>query len=244
MPHDDASMSTANADLTVAERRVLDRIFQHPLSHNLSWREIVELFEAVGEFEHSHNGNLVLKLGTNHMAFETAHAKDLSANDVMALRHLLSRAGWTPSAMPAKPLPPVGTAIAIVIDHAGARIYELLVDGARHTPNETHHLHHSIDRKQHDADREETFPTDHRFFDAIAEDVPGVARIVVVSHGKGQSNEGHHLLEYMEKHHRTVHDRIVSVIAADLPHTTAKQQLQLARDALLSAPDPGDAIAY
>lgn len=243
MPHDDASLSTANPGLTVVERRVLDRIFQHPLSHNLSWRDVIELFEAAGEVEHAHNGNLVLKLGTDHLRFETAHDKDLSARDVMALRHFLNRAGWTPGTTPAKPLSPASAAIAIVIDHAGARIYELPLDNAHHTPQETHHLQHSIDRKQHDVDREETFPADHRFFDAIAEAVPGDARIVVVSHGKGQSNEGHHLLDCMEKHHRTVHDRIARMIVVDLPHTSVPQQIQLARDALLSAPDPADAVA-
>jgi hypothetical protein len=40
-----------------------------------------------------------------------------------------------------------------------------------------------------------------------------------------------------------VHDRIIRVIAADLSHTTVPQQLRLASDALLSAPDPVDAIA-
>jgi hypothetical protein len=160
----------------------------------------------------------------------------------MALRHLLSRAGWTPGAAPTKPDTPAGSAIAIVIDHAGARIYDLPMDDARHTPHETHHLHHSIDRKQHDADREETYPADHRYFDAIAKDVPEDARIVVVSHGKGQSNEGHHLLHYMEKHHHRLYAGIVSVILADLPHTSVSQQIQLARDALRAAPYSAHAI--
>jgi hypothetical protein len=243
MPHDDASLSTANPDLTVAERRVLDRIFQHPLSHNLSWREVISFFAAKGEVKHAHNGHLVLKVGTGHLTFETGQAKDLAADEVLALRHLLSRAGWKPGAAAAKPGALAGSAIAIVIDHAGARIYDLPLDEARHAPHETHHLHHAIDRKEHDADRAETFPADHRFFDAIAKDLPGDARIVVVSHGKGQSNEGQHLLDYMHKHHRGVHDRIARVIAADVTHTTVPEELRLARDALLSAPDSADAIA-
>ena len=243
MPQNDASLSPASPDLTVAERRVLDRIFQHPLSHNLSWRDVIELFKAAGEVEHAHNGNLVLKLGADHLAFQTAQDKDLSANDVMALRHFLSRAGWTTGTTPAKLLSPASAAIAIVIDHSGARIYELPLDDAHHTPQETHHLHHSIDRKQHDVDREETFPADYRFFDAIAKNLSGDAPIVVVSHGKGQSNEGHHLRDYMEKHHRTIYDRIARVIVVDLPHSSVPKQIQLARDALLSAPDSADAVA-
>lgn len=241
MPHDDASLSTANPDLTVVERRVLARIYQHPLSHNLSWREVIELFSATGEVEHAHNGNLVLKLGADHLVFKTAHDKDLAADDVMALRHFLTRAGWTPTSMPAKPLMPAKAAIAIVLDHASARIYDLALDDAHQTPQETHHLLNTIDREQHEADRQETDPANHRFFDAIATDMPSDAPIVVVSHGKGQSNEGNHLLDYLEEHYRTLNDRIARVIVADLPHPTVPQQLKLARDALLCAPESAEA---
>ena len=129
------------------------------------------------------------------------------------------------------------------IDNADARIYALTVLAGHQSPKETHHILHSVDRKQHDADREEARPADHSYFDAIARNVPGDARIVVVSHGKGQSNEGSHMLGYMEKHHRTLYDRIVRLIVADLPHTSVPQLLQLARDALPSATDAVDAIA-
>jgi hypothetical protein len=177
------------------------------------------------------------------LKFETAQHKDLPADDVMALRHFLINAGWTPETTPETPPAPASAAMAIIIDHAGARIYELPLDASHHAPHEDHHLHHAIDRKQHDTDREETYPADHRFFDAIAKDLPGNARIVVVSHGKGQSNEGQHLLDYMQKHHRNLHDRIAKLIVADLAHTSVPQQLSLARDALLSAPDAADATS-
>ncbi len=243
MPHDDASLSTANPGLTVVEQRVLDRIFQHPLSHNLSWRDVTELFKVAGGFEHAQNGNLVLKLGTKHLTFQTAHDKDVQADDVMALRHFLSRAGWTPKTMPAKPLSDASRAMMVVIDHASAKIYDLPLEDVHHAPHETQSLHHSIDRKSNDVDREETSPADHRFFDAIAKDLPGDVRVVVLSHGKGQSNEGNHLLAYLKKHHHNVHNQIARMIVADLTHTTVPQQLRLARVALLAAPDPADASA-
>ena len=237
MPHDDASLSKANPDLTVVERRVLDRIFQHPLSHNLSWREVIELFEAAGEVDHTHNGNLVLKLGTDHLTFEPEQDKDLSADDVMALRHFLSRAGWTPETTPDKSLPSADAAMAVVIDHARARIYDLPLDDARHAPHETHHLHHFIDRIDHDADRQESWPVDTRYFDAVAAALTGDGRIVVVGHGKGQSNEADHLMAYLFKHHSAVHARVAREIVADLPHLTVPQLLALARHALQPAQD-------
>ncbi len=232
MPPDDARFASAKPDLTVADQRVLDRVFQHPLSHNLSWRDVIALFSAAGGVEHAHNGRLVLRLGADHLTFAQAHDKDLDADDVMALRHFLSGAGWTPMSMPAPSFSAGVPAIAIIIDHASARIYDLPPDDAHHAARHTHQRHHTIDPMQHDADRAETYPVDHRFFDAIAQDVQGDARIVVISHGKGQSNEGDHLVAYLEKHHRSVHDRIARVISADLPHRSVPEILVLARDAL------------
>jgi hypothetical protein len=244
MPHDDASLSTADPDLTDGERRVLDRVFQHPLSHNLSWREVVELFKAAGQVEHAHNGNLVLRLGTDDLSFKMTSDKNLSTDEVMALRHFLSLAGWTLGTTPAKPLPSADGAVAVVIDHASARIYNLPLDDARHAPHETHHLHHSIDRTDHDADREESWPVDTRYFDAVAAALSGDGQIVVVGHGKGQSNEADHLMAYLFKHHSAVHARVAREIVADLPHMTVPQLLALARHALQpvlkpAAPDAG-----
>lgn len=237
MPHDDTSLSTSNPDLTVAARRVLDRIFQHPLSHNLSWRDVIGLFESAGEVEHSQSGNLVLKLGTDHLPFKMTGDKDLSADDVMALRHFLNRVGWTPGTSPAKPPLLAEAALAVVIDHANARIYDLPLDDARHAPHETHHLHHFIDRTDHDADREESWPTDTRYFEAVAAALSGDGRIVVVGHGKGHSNEAEHLMPYLLKHHSAVHARVAREIVADLPHLTVPELLALSRHALQPAQD-------
>lgn len=125
----------------------------------------------------------------------------------------------------------VAAGFAVGIDHAGARIYDLPFGNDHRKPHETHHVLHSINRKQHDADREENYPGDHRFFDAIAKDLLGAARIVILSHGTGQSNEGDHLLDYMSKHHRTIHDRVTHVVVADLSHTSVPQLLVLASKA-------------
>ncbi|MEI6801339.1 MAG: hypothetical protein WCO04_19305, partial [Pseudomonadota bacterium] len=75
-------------------------------------------------------------------------------------------------------------------------------------------------------------PADLRFFDAVATAVAGSGRIVVISHGKGQSNEAAHLMAYLAKHHAPVHARVAAELTADLPHSTVPQLLALARHAL------------
>jgi hypothetical protein len=72
----------------------LEKVFQHPLSHNLSWREVNKLFATIGSVEHRHNGDRVLNVGGEKLILEPEKGKDLDATDVMDIRHLLARAGW------------------------------------------------------------------------------------------------------------------------------------------------------
>ena len=117
-----SQVSDLGTSITVAAERVLRRIFQHPLSHNLSWRETLALFRAIGTVDHAHNGDTVLKIGTAHQTFKPAHGKDVPADDVLALRHFLTRAGWAPGGGPVQEPMYAPPDLAIVIDHAGARI--------------------------------------------------------------------------------------------------------------------------
>lgn len=126
---------------------------------------------------------------------------------------------------------PTAQNMLIAIDHAGARIAPITRE-AGGTPPEPVHILHGVDRAQHDTDRAEHNPADLRFFDAVAAAVAGTGRIVVISHGKGQSNEAAHLMAYLAKHHTPVHARVAFDLTADLAHSTLPQLLALARHAL------------
>jgi hypothetical protein len=230
------SPPTPRPALGTAEGRVLARIFQHPLSHNLTWRETLALFTAIGEVEHKHDGDIVLTLGAKRLPLKFAQHKDLAPDEVMSLRHFLTRAGWSADHGPAAVVEaPHDADLVILIDHAGARILEITPAGP-HAAEETHHLLHHVLRTQHDADRDETYPADRHFFDAVATAAVGKGRIVIVGHGKGQSNEADHLIADFRAHHAAVHARILRNIVADLPHLTVPQMVDLARHALESAP--------
>ncbi len=121
--------------------------------------------------------------------------------------------------------------MAVIIDHAGARVVPVHRDADAATP-EPQHLTHSVDRSQHDTDRAENHPADTRFFEAVAAALAGSGRIVVIGHGTGQSNEAGHLMAYLAQHHPSVHARVAYQLTADLPHATLPQLLALARHAL------------
>lgn len=92
-PIEPAGALAVRPDLTVAEKHLLDRIFQHPMPPNLSWREALDPFHAIGSVELVHKGDVVLTLGTDHQSFPPPHDKDLEPQDVMALWHFRTRAG-------------------------------------------------------------------------------------------------------------------------------------------------------
>ncbi len=124
--------------------------------------------------------------------------------------------------------------LVVVIDHVDARIYAATPDDGA-APQAMRHLTHDSDRARSDADRDETWPDDTRFFAGIAEALTGDGRIVVIGHGKGQSNEAGHLMAWLAVHDSAVHARVVRQITADLSHQTLRQLLAAARHALAPA---------
>ena len=228
----DHCVATANlnAAVTGVDRRTLDTIFRHPLAHNLSWREVVSLFATIGEADEKQNGEFEFRVGAERLSMKKPHTKDLTGPDVMDLRHLLTRSGWAPDASATPPAEAAAPSLIIVIDHAGARIYQTDKSQTM-APHASQHLLHDLERKSRDEDRDETFPRDERFFERIAGAVAAGGKIVVIGHGKGQSSEADHLSAYLQSHHKQTYARIVREIVADLPHLTTPELLELGRHA-------------
>jgi hypothetical protein len=247
MSHDAPTALDLAAGLSGSHRWSLACIFQHPLSHNLSWREVLGLVATIGSAEHQSNGDVIVRLGKESFSMKPSQAKHLEATEVMDLRSLFLRAGWSPDGIDPTVRMTLGNPdLMIVVDQAGARLYQLGYEGdnARtEAPHEMQHLLHHIDRKEHDADREETYPADTAFFDSIATAATGNGRIVIIGQGKGQSNEADHLIAYLSDHRPAVHARVARELVADLPKKTAPQLAELARHVLYPGLDAGTGTA-
>jgi hypothetical protein len=237
----DAAASNLNASVTGADRRTLDAIFRHPLAHNLSWRDVVSLMGAIGEVDEKTNGEVVFHLAAEQLSMKKPHTKDLTSDDVMNLRHALTRAGWAPDAAAPALVEARSEADAqsliIVIDHASAQVYriDLFADDADGvTAHDPRQLLHHVDRSQHDADRDETYPADERFFEEISAAAATGGHIVIIGHGNGQSNEAQHLSAYLKRHHPEIYVRVIGELISDLSRLTTPQRLALGRHALLA----------
>jgi hypothetical protein len=77
-------------------RNTLRQLFQHPVSHNIEWRSVLSLLEAVGSVEENRDGKAAITIGSTTEFFDPPAHKDIDAQTVVDLRRLLSSAGYGP----------------------------------------------------------------------------------------------------------------------------------------------------
>jgi hypothetical protein len=84
-------------DLTHRHRDTLEKIFSHPSSGNVEWRQVRSLLEAVGTTTEEPNGKLRVRLGGETEVLQPPGGKDIDGQMVVDLRRMLTNAGLAPS---------------------------------------------------------------------------------------------------------------------------------------------------
>ena len=77
-------------------RDTLQKIFAHPTSHNIEWRAVESLLDAVGTVTVRHDGKVAVKLGPEQEFLEPPAGKDIDEQMVVDLRRMLREAGYEP----------------------------------------------------------------------------------------------------------------------------------------------------
>lgn len=77
-------------------RDTLRKIFDHPASGNIEWRQVLSLLETVGTVEEEHNGKFKVTLGAETETLARPHGKDVDRQMVVDLRRMLTGAGLSP----------------------------------------------------------------------------------------------------------------------------------------------------
>lgn len=75
-------------------RDTLLRIFQHPTSHNVEWHAVLSLLEALDAVEEQHDGKYLVHVGRETEVLTRPKAKDISVQQVVNLRRMLTSAGF------------------------------------------------------------------------------------------------------------------------------------------------------
>jgi hypothetical protein len=224
----------SNLPLAGEHLRTYNTIFQHPISHNLGWKEVHALFRHVAEVEESPNGKLKVTRHGVTLTLDAARTKDVGDNaQLMALRHFLERSEAAPAG--------VGCSL-LVIDHRQARFFrsttnegapELFLphppeDGFRQAPNAK------------DFSRGQEKPDVNSFFEPIAQALKSADRILVFGTGTGTSSEMAQFIAWLGIHHVDVAKRMIGSHTVDEHHLTDGQLLAKAR-AFHAAAQPSEA---
>ncbi|MBD8042446.1 hypothetical protein H9638_01340 [Arthrobacter sp. Sa2BUA2] len=77
-------------------RDTLNQILRHPVSHNIEWKRVRSLLEAVADTTREHNGKYEVTLAGRTDVLTPPQGKDIDEQTVVDLRHMLERAGYTP----------------------------------------------------------------------------------------------------------------------------------------------------
>ncbi len=79
-------------------RTTLQRVFGHPMPHNLQWHDVWPLLGKLGSVTERGDGRMVVTVGTRSVVFEPGRQRDVGETDLRHLRQLLADAGVVPLA--------------------------------------------------------------------------------------------------------------------------------------------------
>jgi hypothetical protein len=82
------------AHLSNHQRNTLRQIFQHPGGHNIEWRAVLSLLEAIGSAVEQPGGKVAVTVGSQTEYFDPPRHKDIDTQAVVNLRRMLTEVGY------------------------------------------------------------------------------------------------------------------------------------------------------
>ena len=82
--------------LSSHHRDALEKIFRHPASGNIEWREVLSLLKYLGTTTEDRNGKFKVTLGPETEVLEAPRGKDIDEQTIVDLRRMLRQAGFAP----------------------------------------------------------------------------------------------------------------------------------------------------
>jgi len=78
------------------QQHTLEKILQHPVSHNIEWTSVLSLLEAIGSVKQTHDDKFVITVGAQTLTIEHPQNKDIDTELIVDLRRLFTNAGYGP----------------------------------------------------------------------------------------------------------------------------------------------------
>jgi hypothetical protein len=81
--------------LTGHHRATVEKIFQHPVSHNIQWHDVISLLQSAADVTEEHEGRFRVTAGDETEILERPQGPDIDEQMVVDLRRMLKGAGVT-----------------------------------------------------------------------------------------------------------------------------------------------------
>ncbi len=220
-------------------RSTAQAILSHPVSHNIEWRDVLSLLEAIGEVTEEHNGKFKVAVGGETETLHRPSGKDVGEQMVVDLRRLLTAAGISAEGLrerrdvsaKAAAAEPRGHAI-LVIGYHGADIYPTDASSSAPTRIVPEDATGRLRTMHHKADNPEGWYGEiaKSWYAELCEALRPAAQILIIGNGKGHSNGVLQFTEYLAQHDHDLMKRIVGTIESDSEDLTEAEILALARE--------------
>jgi hypothetical protein len=76
-------------------RITAQKLFGHPLNHNIQWHDVCSLLARFGEVHETHRGNWAVTVEGDTISFGSTRTRDLTEDQVIKVRHFLHNLGLT-----------------------------------------------------------------------------------------------------------------------------------------------------
>jgi len=218
------------SQLSGPHRKIYQRVFEHPMAHNLQWREVWSMLSAMADAVavEDDKGNLRVTRNGQTLMLHRPRGKDLAdKRELMQVRHFLERSG-----APVPEARAAGTHLLVVIDHREARIFSTELHGSvpqRITPYDPFGFGRDLRYNQDDSNGQRK-PEQKSFYEAVAKTLQGAEQILMFGTGTGASSAMEQLLAELKRHHHDLAKRVVGSIAVNEHHLTEDQLLAKARE--------------
>jgi hypothetical protein len=215
-------------DFTGSHQTTYDAVFQHPISRNLSWRDVRSMLAAMpGMTESEHEKTLKVSRNGHSLVLHQPLRKNFDdVRELMNLRRFLEESET------AQPSPAVaGVHLLVVIDHRLARIYQADLHGSvprRVVPYDRSGFGRHLHNVEDDANGQRK-PENKSFYEAVAKTLQDAEKILLFGSGTGASSAMEQLLAALRRDHPSVASRVVGSIVVDEQHLTEDQLLAQAR---------------
>jgi hypothetical protein len=218
-----------------SHRKTYEQVFQHPLPHNLQWREVWSMLSSMfgSDAIADDKGHLKVNRNGQSLILHRPRGKDLAdKKELMQVRHFLERSGTAPPPAVAE-----GSHLLVVIDHREARIYRTELHGAvpqKIAPYDPFGFGRYLHYNQDDSNGQRK-PEQKSFYEAVARTLKGAEQILLFGTGTGASSAMEQLAADLTKNHHELAERIVGSVAVDEHHVTEDQLLARAREWFVAA---------